>query len=259
MFQDCNLTLEYSNGPWPDQYILSDTNVPILDKEGVRKEEVMVEEKEKEEVRRRGRMDEEEEERKDGGKGRGRGRGRGRGSGSGRKEEDEEEGRRDGGGKRRGVSLVGGAGSQKWDRRVPVHARTGMRQWSKRKRKNEEEEMEERKRGVSLVGSVSSKKWKRCVLVHAPIGMKRSYLARAAMARGRGRHGERRYFFLLLLFLFFFLLFPQSTIDDRFLPQPTANGRFWQNHPVVGGLCTGNLADRYVPPIPGGTDQNCIP
>lgn len=65
--------------------------------------------------------EEDEEERRDGGKGSGTG--TRTGTGSGRREEDEEEGRRnDGGKRRREVSLVGGAGSQKWDRCVLVHA-----------------------------------------------------------------------------------------------------------------------------------------
>lgn len=47
-------------GPIQDQSIR-----PVLDEEGPRKEEVMVEEKEEEEVGRIGRMDEEEEGRKE--------------------------------------------------------------------------------------------------------------------------------------------------------------------------------------------------
>ncbi|RWV91771.1 hypothetical protein GW17_00045910 [Ensete ventricosum] len=66
------------------------------------------------------------------------------------------------------------------------------------------------------------------------------------------------FFFLLFFFFFFFLFSPsidhrrlKSTIDGRFLPQSTADGRnrsltvdFWRYRLVAGGLRIGNLADR---------------
>ncbi|RZR92758.1 hypothetical protein BHM03_00021140 [Ensete ventricosum] len=77
-----------------------------------------------------------------------------------------------------------------------------------------------------------------------------------------------------LLFLYFFFPFspsidhrrPKSTADSRFLPQSAADGQnrsltinFGRYRPVASDPHTSNLADRYVPPVPGGTSRNCKP
>ncbi|RZR75290.1 hypothetical protein BHM03_00054006 [Ensete ventricosum] len=48
----------------------------------------------------------------------------------------------------------------------------------------------------------------------------------------------------------------QSVANDQNRP-PTVD--FWRNHPVADSPRTGNLTDRYVPPVPSGTGRNCKP
>ncbi|RWW33003.1 hypothetical protein GW17_00002286 [Ensete ventricosum] len=57
----------------------------------------------------------------------------------------------------------------------------------------------------------------------------------------------------------FFFSSSSSSSSSLFLPQLTANGRFWRYHPVAGGQRIGNLADRYVPPDTGSIDQYIKP
>ncbi|RWW00854.1 hypothetical protein BHE74_00029307 [Ensete ventricosum] len=74
---------------------------------------------------------------------------------------------------------------------------------------------------------------------------------------------------LLLLVLFFSLNRPLtaeihcrwsiSPSINRRRPKSTTDDRFWRYHLVAGGPHTDNLADRYVPPVLGGTNRNCIP
>ncbi|RWV94924.1 hypothetical protein GW17_00042497 [Ensete ventricosum] len=49
-----------------------------------------------------------------------------------------------------------------------------------------------------------------------------------------------------------------TEIDCR-RSKSTVGDRFWRYRPVAGGPHTGNMADRYVPLVSGGTDQNCKP
>ncbi|RRT58259.1 hypothetical protein B296_00037623 [Ensete ventricosum] len=54
-----------------------------------------------------------------------------------------------------------------------------------------------------------------------------------------GKSNAHEVFFSLFFSLFFFSFF--------FLPQSTADDRFWRYHPVAGGPRARQLADRYVP------------
>ncbi|RRT39013.1 hypothetical protein B296_00052541 [Ensete ventricosum] len=85
------------------------------------------------------------------------------------------------------------------------------------------------------------------------------------MARGRPTGGDDvrarttrgillLFFFFFLLFLFFFF-FPLSPSIDCRRPKTTTDGGFWRYRPIAGGPCTGNLADRYVPPGTGDTNR----
>ncbi|RRT54745.1 hypothetical protein B296_00022378 [Ensete ventricosum] len=90
------------------------------------------------------------------------------------------------------------------------------------------------------------------------------------MACGQGRRGILSSLifssFPLLLLPFFFLNQP-PTVDFSLNRPPTADfslnqpltDDFWRYRPIASGPRTGNLADRYVPPIPGGRSQNCKP
>ncbi|RZR74264.1 hypothetical protein BHM03_00034487 [Ensete ventricosum] len=59
------------------------------------------------------------------------------------------------------------------------------------------------------------------------------------------------------LLLPFFSLNRPSTVDFSLNRPPTVD--FLRYRPLTGGPHTGNLTDRYVPPVPGGTDRNCKP
>ncbi|RWV90964.1 hypothetical protein GW17_00046784, partial [Ensete ventricosum] len=86
--------------------------------------------------------------------------------------------------------------------------------------------------------------------------------ARALATREqRRRTGEDRARAIGVFFssFLFFSSFSSFTSFSLFLAQSIADGRnrpsivdFWRNRLVAGGLRTSNLADRYVPPVPGG-------
>ncbi|RZS14341.1 hypothetical protein BHM03_00046026 [Ensete ventricosum] len=93
------------------------------------------------------------------------------------------------------------------------------------------------------------------------IARKRGWNAGGNNAQARTARGKEVFFLLLLFFflLFFFFFFPFSPSIDHRRSKLIANDRFWRYYPIAGGPRTGNLADRYVPLVPGSTDQNCKP